>query len=355
MPSGRRVLGGHVVQLEKTAAALGQAGLEVATEFSPTPRSTGFDLVHGFGLEAKDIRYWHSRGVPVALSTIYWERSYRMDGGGRRPSTRAVAGRGVRAAQFSLAALKGRASLIEAAMAVDHQERSSYASFESADLLLPNAVGEGESIRRDLGVSTPMHPVPNGVDPRRFTLPTAPFGDRGYVLYVGRIEPHKNQLGLIEALDGSGLPLVIAGHEHPDHPAYVRKCQEAGAGWVQFHFSLAGSELPGLYQGARVHVLPSWFETTGLVSLEAALSGCSLVSTSRGYAREYFDDFARYCDPGDPSSILGDVRQAWDTPPPPELRQRILDRYTWDHVARATMAAYASLPPRSDTPASPAP
>jgi glycosyltransferase involved in cell wall biosynthesis len=351
MPSGRRVLGGHVVQLERTAAALAAVGLDVQTEFTPTLPSSGFDLVHGFGLEAKDIRYWHSRGVPVALSTIYWERSYRMDGGGRRPSTRALAGRGVRAAQFGMAALKGRASLIEAAMAVDHQERSSYASFESADLLLPNAVGEGESIRHDLGVSTPIHPVPNGVDPERFAMTPAPFDDRGYVLYVGRIEPHKNQLGLIEVLRGSGLPLVVAGHEHPDHPRYVQACQEAGAGWVQFHFSLDGSELPGLYQGARVHVVPSWFETTGLVSLEAGLSGCSLVSTSRGYAREYLEGFARYCDPGEPGSILDAVRQAWDAPPSPELRQRILDRYTWDHVARATVAAYASLPPRSGVPA----
>jgi hypothetical protein len=104
MPSGRRVLGGHVVQLERTAAALAAVGLDVQTEFTPTLPSSGFDLVHGFGLEAKDIRYWHSRGVPVALSTIYWERSYRMDGGGRRPSTRALAGRGVRAAQFGMAA-----------------------------------------------------------------------------------------------------------------------------------------------------------------------------------------------------------------------------------------------------------
>ena len=97
-------------------------------------------------------------------------------------------------------------------------------------------------------------------------------------------------------------------------------------------------------------MLPSWFETTGLVSLEAALSGCSIVSTSRGHAREYLDRFATYCDPGRPDSVLAAVRQAWAAPPSPELRQRILDRYTWSHVAEATVAAYATLPPRAPRP-----
>ena len=61
-----------------------------------------------------------------------------------------------------------------------------FSAYESADLLLPNAVGEAESIRRDLGVSTPMIPVPNGVDPSSFLEPTNSFEDRRHVLFVGR-------------------------------------------------------------------------------------------------------------------------------------------------------------------------
>jgi glycosyltransferase involved in cell wall biosynthesis len=110
--------------------------------------------------------------------------------------------------------------------------------------------------------------------------------------------------------------------------------------------SFAPHELSALYRRARVHVVPSWFETTGLVSLEAALSGCSIATTDRGYAGEYFDRFAWYLDPGKEGSILQAVRGAWDDPPSPELRERILDRYTWSHVARATLAAYGTLPPR---------
>jgi glycosyltransferase involved in cell wall biosynthesis len=245
--------------------------------------------------------------------------------------------------------LRGRGELLEASLRFSTDETVDFAAFESADLLLPNAVGEGASLVADFGVTTPVFPVPNGVDPDSFSTPGPPFGDRELVLYVGRVEPHKNQLGLINALKGSGMSLVIAGHEHPDHADYVRACRRAGEGWVEFKLSFAPDELADLYHRARVHVVPSWFETTGLVSLEAALSGCSIATTDRGYAGEYFDRYAWYLDPAATGSILQAVRSAWDNPPSPELRQRILDRYTWSHVAEATLAAYEALPPRRAT------
>jgi glycosyltransferase involved in cell wall biosynthesis len=344
MPRGGRVQGGHVVQLEKTARALRAVGLHITTEMSPEPALDGIDLVHGFGLRASEIRHCHTRRVPVALSTIYWDRSYRADGGGGRPGARTWAGRGWRAATFTRAALGGRGALIEECRNATADETAMYAAFESADLLLPNAEGEGDAVRHDFGVSTPTHVVPNGVDPEAFTDSSLPFEDRGYVLFVGRMEPHKNQLGLIEALRGSGLPLVIAGHGHPDHPKYAEQCHRAGAGWVEFSGTVPDEAgLARLYRGARVHVLPSWFETTGLVSLEAALSGCSVVSTSRGHAREYLGDDAWYCDPGSPPSILEAVRHGWEQPPPASLRDRVLARFTWAHVAEATLAAYDSV------------
>ncbi len=348
MPGGKRVLGGHVVQLERTAQALREAGLRVDTSFSSTAEVTDVDLVHGFGLRASDIRHWHSRGVPVAVSTIYWDRAYRTTRADREVTARSLAARGARAARFGRAALRGRGALMDVSIRFAVDETTDYAAFESADLLLPNAVGEGRSLVADFGVTTPIVPVPNGVDPASFSDPGLPFGERELVLYVGRVEPHKNQLGLINALKGSGIPLMIAGHEHPDHAAYVRACRRAGDGWVDFHLSptsFGPDELADLYRRARVHVVPSWFETTGLVSLEAALSGCSIATTDRGHAAEYFDRYAWYLDPDVNDSILRAVRSAWEHPPSPDLRKRILDRYTWTHVAEATLAAYRTLPP----------
>jgi len=38
----------------------------------------------------------------------------------------------------------------------------------------------------------------------------------------------------------------------------------------------------------QVHMLPSWFETTGLSSIEAAVMHCNIVITDKGDTREYF-------------------------------------------------------------------
>jgi glycosyltransferase involved in cell wall biosynthesis len=179
--------------------------------------------------------------------------------------------------------------------------------------------------------------VPNGADAELFTLDSN--SSRNGVLYVGRIEPHKNQLRLIRALRGTGTSLVIAGPAHPHHVRYVDQCRAEAGPEVRFLGNVPHDRLPELYRSASVHAMPSMFETTGLTSLEAALCGCGVVSTSRGYVREYFDTLAHYCNPLDLNSIRAAVIAALDDPRP-ALRERILSNFTWKHAALATRAAY---------------
>jgi glycosyltransferase involved in cell wall biosynthesis len=115
------------------------------------------------------------------------------------------------------------------------------------------------------------------------------------------------------------------------------------AGWVEFIDGKPHEELGELFARARVHPLPSWFETTGLASLDAGLSGCSVVSTDRGHAKEYLGDRATDCDPADIRSIRAAVELAWNEEPSPDLRNYLLDHFTWDHVARATADAYGTV------------
>ena len=202
----------------------------------------------------------------------------------------------------------------------------------------PNSILEAEQIRADTGTSTPMSIVPNGVDHRIFTPPHSSAHRRG-VPIVGRLEPHKNQLGLIRELRGTGIPLTIVGPEHPHHSKYASRCRAEAGRFVTFVGDIDHEDLPDLFRNAAVHVLPSWFETTGLVSLEAAASGCAVVTTNRGYAREYFLDLVHYCDPGVKGSIRAAVRRALETPVTAALRRRVVDNFTWEHAARATLKA----------------
>ena len=342
MAGANRVSGGHIVQLEETARALRSYGVSATTCFALVADLSGIDLVNGFDLEPKQVHECRDRGLPVVISPIYWDIRYGPEGF-TDLTFHSFLGRVRRSATFAAAAMTSQSRLSEVSLQSIALERNKLALFEAADLLLPNSEGEADSIRRDLGVSTPMVSVPNAVNPDRFDQPGLPFAERDTVLFVGRIDPHKNQLGLIKAMRGSGKRLVLVGYDHPDHPAYVRACRKAGAGWVEFAGGHPPDELPPFFASARVHVVPSWFETTGLVSLEAALSGCSLVSTDRGHAHAYLGDGALYCDPADTASIRRAVDEAWDCEPGPDIRRHVLDNFTWDHTARATSDAYRRL------------
>jgi hypothetical protein len=350
MPERSGVQGGHQVQLRKTAEALRSAGVQASVSLAPRPPLEGMDVVHGFQLNDEQVHWCRARGVPVAISTIYWDLGYTVDGPPAAPSARAWAGRAARAGRLASASMRGTGVVARACLAEATFPTGLIAAYSAADLLLPNSRGEADAIRRDLGVTTPVRIIPNAVDGAAFSPGTGDYLARDCVLSVGRLEPHKNQLGLIKALAGAEWPLVIAGFPHPDHPGYLEQCRAAAGASVRFVGSPSDEGLAELYRSARVHVLPSWFETTGLVSLEAALSGCNIVTTSRGHASEYFGDLARYCDPADPSSMRDAVEEAWGSPPSPALRDRVLDRYTWTHTAQATAAAYDDLLARRDRP-----
>lgn len=345
MPRGGTIPGGHVVQLEQTARALQSQGVQVRVSREDTPVLDDLDIVHGMGLSAREVEMCRRRGLPVVLSSIYSGMSYSSTGpgGGHRVKPRALAGRIRRAARLTRQSVQGREALARESMRILEPELGMITAYSAAEMLLPNAEGERENLIRDLGIETEIRVVPNAVDPALFhdgfDSPRPPRT----VMMAGRVEPHKNQLGLIRALRDSDVEVVIVGPPHPHHPGYYRQCEaEAGAN-VRMLGGVPHEELPRLYRQARVHALPTFYETTGLVSLEAALSGCSIVTTSRGHAREYLGDHAWYCDPDDLESIRRAVRAALEAPASRDLADLIRSRYTWAHTARATYGAYQTV------------
>jgi glycosyltransferase involved in cell wall biosynthesis len=213
-------------------------------------------------------------------------------------------------------------------------------ALESADVLLPNARGEAAAIARELGVTTPAVVVPNAVDPSIFVASPVEFAERRGVICVGRIEPHKNQLGLIRALNGTALPLTIVGPPHPHHHDYLARCRREAGDAVTFIEETDEAGLPELLQRHRVHALPSLFETTGLASLEAALCGCSIVSTDRGWASEYLEDDAGYCSPWSQGSIREQIEHRYDRPPSNGFAERLGRSFNWTVTAERTLDAY---------------
>ena len=339
---GAEVPGGHRVQLQQTASALRRLGVQVEEHYGPDLPAGRWDVVHGFQLGAAEVASARHRSEVVAISTIYVGLSYSTSGSpAPRVTLREGLGRGTRGIRHLRASLRGREALSRLSMREMSAELDQIRAWSMADVLLPNAEGEARHIRDDLGVLTDAVVVPNAIDAEMFAPGFSKDREPGTVLCVGRIEPHKNQLGTIRALHGlPGVTLTVIGPPHPHHRAYYDECRRAATGNVTLLPGAEHKDLPALYSRHRTHVLASWYETTGLVSLEAAASGCTVVTTDRGHAREYFGSEARYCNPAEPDSIRQAVLTALTDMPSAALLQRICASLTWDETARETAEAY---------------
>ncbi|MGZ3822982.1 MAG: glycosyltransferase family 4 protein, partial [Mucilaginibacter sp.] len=220
------------------------------------------------------------------------------------------------------------------------QRKSIIVILENARMILPNSLSEYKRIVCTYPCNVNYTIVPNGVDTHLFQRNPFKGRDDNMVLCVARIEGIKNQLNLIKALNDTSFKLYLIGSHAPNQKAYYNECKSIASSNIVFIDHVSQKELVKYYQQAKVHVLPSWFETTGLSSLEAAVMGCNVVITDKGDAKEYFGTNAFYCDPAEPQSILTAVEKAGNSSYNEDLHDMILRKYTWKQAAKQTYNAY---------------
>jgi glycosyltransferase involved in cell wall biosynthesis len=192
-----------------------------------------------------------------------------------------------------------------------------------------------------------IYVVPNGVDPALRDAASDWFyqqtGLTDFVLCVGSVYSRKNQLTLVRALNQTELHLVLVGPTPSKR--YLKMCRRYCKGRLHIVGAVSHPAIGAIYSRAAVHAQPSWYETPGLSSLEAALFGCRVVATIRGTARDYFGNLAQYCEPDNTASVRKAVLKALDEPRHEALQKRIATDFTWDKAAHRTMEAYARIMP----------
>ena len=215
---------------------------------------------------------------------------------------------------------------------------------KKAFCLLPNSESEYRRFSKAYNTSCRYKVVPNGIDEEIFKN-ELPGGskDKNLVICVGRIERRKCQLSIIKALNNTKFEFIIIGAPATNEQSYYKECKQAAASNISFVQSLPQQDLIAYYKRAKVHVLASWFETTGLSSLEAASQRCNIVITDKGDTREYFEDYAFYCDPGSEQSILDAVNKAAAEDFDERLHTKIYREYTWMQAAEKTLSAYNEI------------
>lgn len=185
---------------------------------------------------------------------------------------------------------------------------------------------------------------PQFLDPVSETLFRDHFSiDNSFVLCIGNIEPRKNQLNLIKAIQDTDLNLVLIGHVRDE--AYAQQCWDQ-AGSSTKYLGPIDHENPLLKSAlvsSSLFCLPSTLETPGLAALEAGATGTPLIVTRHGSTKEYFHDFADYCDHDDVQGLRELILNRTKNPDyarSQALRTHIENNLTWPKVINELKSLY---------------
>lgn len=321
--------GGGEIVIAKHFEYLRKMGVEVEYFNQWSTKIDEYDLVHNFGYQNPD--FWGAvkdTATKLVVSPIIWaEVNIRR-----------------RVGNFLMSLSDGFAKY-------PNNPFRPYFNFRMPDLLLPNSPSEAARLIEAYAVPPEkLCVVPNGVDARFEDADPRPFVEsyrmENFILCVGRITPVKNQLSLIQAHAGMDIPLVIIGSPNTDAREYYEECKQSSAKNVKFIDRLphGSSLLASAYAAARLLVLPSQFETCGLVALEAGLAGTRLLVTQQGGTRDYFEKYAGFLNPQSVDQIRAAIFNSLALPHDPEpFRKHIKENYLWEKVIERTFDLYQEV------------
>jgi len=340
--------GGDTVQVENTARQLSLSGIEVDLHLTKNKINYDqYDLIHFFNLtRPADILYHISRTnkpfvvSPILVDYTEYDKLHRQGLAGL--SFRFLSGNGIEYIKTVARNIKGNDRIKSFSYLFNGHRSSIKKILKDASMIIPNSFMEYQQLVSSFSVNPDYFIAPNGIDCNLFQ-PTKVEKDPLLVICAARIEGIKNQLNLIQALNDTKYRLLIIGSSAVNQTNYYHHCKKIASKNIEFIDHLPQEKLAMFYQKAKVHVLPSWFETCGLSSLEAAAMGCNIVISNRGFASEYFEDMAWYCDPASPGSILKAVETAAACEIKKELQQKIFQQYTWKNAAIKTAEAYQKV------------
>jgi glycosyltransferase involved in cell wall biosynthesis len=346
--------GGDTVQLYSTAKYLKPLGVNIDVKLSnEVINYDKYDLIHFFNVIRPDdiLAHIFRSNLPFVISTIFVDYSEY-----ERSNT--VGLQGLVAKVFSgdqMEYIKAVARYIVNGDKINslhyllkgHRSSVNYVS-QRAKMLLPNSHSEFNRFAKAYKTNGVYRKVPNAVDLSTFdpdVLPNEEF--RNQIICVGRIEGRKNQLNLLRAMQNTDYHVTLIGKASPNHKRYYDDCVKLIEANPNFNIidHVSHKALSSIYKAAKVHVLASWFETTGLSSLEAAAMDCNIVVTSKGDTVEYFGDLAYYCEPDDVESIRIAVDLAYNSPVNTDLKNLLRKEFTWENAAQETYSAYKSILP----------
>jgi len=188
-------------------------------------------------------------------------------------------------------------------------------------------------------------------------LPNAIAEGTPYFLWSGSLNPRKNLIRVIEALEqvASEIPhhLVLSGSLGWDLGETLRRIRSSPvAERIHLPGHVSDQALRGLYQGATAFVYVSLMEGFGLPILEAMASGCPVITSNISSMPEVAGDAAFLVNPLDTTEIANAMHcLATDFTFSKHLSSRgraRAEEFHWDACAGDVAEIYRRVAPSSD-------
>lgn len=180
-----------------------------------------------------------------------------------------------------------------------------------------------------------------------------------FLLYAGRISPHKNVVRIIEAfaalkneLNKEGLfedlKLIVIGDEVSRHPDLRRACVKGGVqNDVRFLGFVPIDVLRIFYDQAKIFVFPSLYEGFGLPPLEAMAHATPVVTSNTSSVPEVVGNAAVMVNPENVFEIMRALhRVLLDQPLREKLKARGLEqaaKFSWEASVRRMLDIYGEV------------
>lgn len=169
-----------------------------------------------------------------------------------------------------------------------------------------------------------------------------------YILFVSTLKPSKNIEGLINAFSvvtkkHNDISLVIAGKKGWLFDSIYKKVEELGLkDKVVFTDYFPEEERPALMAGAKMYVLPSFWEGFGIEVLNAYSSGKPVVVSKIGSLPEVAGKAGIYVDPHNQDTIVSGIEKVLnmskkDYNNQVEKGDKELKRFSWLNCASKTL------------------
>ena len=223
-----------------------------------------------------------------------------------------------------------------------------------AELVIASSGDVRERVR-ELGVADDrIRSIPQGVDCSLFrSADRQPGADGWQLLYVGRFDPRKGVGVLLEAMHevrrqrGDVRLRLVGGSPVSGTAADFRDQARGLEDCVEFIDEKSHEEIPALMAAADLFVLPSFYDSFGIVLVEAMACGVPVVATRCGGPEDIVEEgMGVLVAVGDAEALARGILAMLDGYGDfdrEEIRRRVAERYDYRGVAKRIYGVYEEV------------